>query len=147
MDITVCNTTEKRCSNQGQCIEALGEDFFCYCLAGLILDTFELQMLEQPSSVKRQAQSMFIFQWHLFLTGWTGDTCEINVDECENNPCENGGACMDIPGSFLCGCPMGRCKIRSISTLLMLEKYQMVKTSIISPHTMHNMDILAINYF
>ena len=39
--------------------------------------------------------------------GWTGDTCEENVDECENSPCENGGMCMDMPGNFLCGCPMG----------------------------------------
>ena len=30
------------------------------------------------------------------------------MDECENNPCENGGMCMDMPGNFLCGCPMGR---------------------------------------
>ena len=42
------------------------------------------------------------------LKGWTGDTCEENVDECENSPCENGGMCMDMPGNFLCGCPMGR---------------------------------------
>ena len=34
IDITVCNTTEKRCSNGGQCIEGLGEAFFCYCPVG-----------------------------------------------------------------------------------------------------------------
>ena len=48
-----------------------------------------------------------MFANFIFL-GWTGDTCEENVDECENNPCENGGMCMDMPGNFLCGCPMGR---------------------------------------
>ena len=44
----------------------------------------------------------------MMFEGWTGDTCEENVDECENSPCENGGMCMDMPGNFLCGCPMGR---------------------------------------
>ena len=34
IDISVCNTTEKRCSNGGQCIEALGDDFFCFCPSG-----------------------------------------------------------------------------------------------------------------
>jgi hypothetical protein len=34
IDISVCNTTEKKCNNGGQCIEGLGEAFFCYCPVG-----------------------------------------------------------------------------------------------------------------
>ena len=53
--------------------------------------------------------SVAIHSWLNFVSlGWKGDTCEENVDECENSPCENGGMCMDMPGNFLCGCPMGR---------------------------------------
>ncbi|XP_055585474.1 protein serrate-like [Uranotaenia lowii] len=37
--------------------------------------------------------------------GWTGPTCEINIDECAEGPCENGGTCIDMVGRFRCECP------------------------------------------
>ena len=40
--------------------------------------------------------------------GWQGKTCDDNVNECDGNPCLNGGMCMDTPGSFICGCPTGK---------------------------------------
>ena len=43
---------------------------------------------------------------------FTGKTCDDNVNECETNPCLNGGMCMDTEGSFVCGCPTGK---RSLS--------------------------------
>ena len=40
--------------------------------------------------------------------GWEGKTCDENINECDGNPCLNGGMCMDTPGSFVCGCPFGK---------------------------------------
>ncbi|XP_055700061.1 protein serrate [Phlebotomus papatasi] len=37
--------------------------------------------------------------------GWTGPTCETNIDECEGGPCEHGGTCIDLVGGFRCECP------------------------------------------
>nr|XP_040221199.2 protein serrate [Anopheles coluzzii] len=37
--------------------------------------------------------------------GWTGPTCEINIDECADAPCRNGGTCIDLIGKFRCECP------------------------------------------
>ncbi|KAL9692813.1 hypothetical protein quinque_000108, partial [Culex quinquefasciatus] len=37
--------------------------------------------------------------------GWTGPTCEINIDECAEGPCQNGGTCIDMVGRFRCECP------------------------------------------
>ncbi|XP_053686299.1 protein serrate [Sabethes cyaneus] len=37
--------------------------------------------------------------------GWTGPTCEINIDECAEGPCQNGGTCIDMVGKFRCECP------------------------------------------
>jgi hypothetical protein len=34
IDVSVCNATENKCSNGGQCIDGLGVAFFCYCPPG-----------------------------------------------------------------------------------------------------------------
>ncbi|XP_069623805.1 neurocan core protein isoform X3 [Ranitomeya imitator] len=36
--------------------------------------------------------------------GYTGENCEIDIDECLSNPCQNGGTCIDEVNSFLCLC-------------------------------------------
>lgn len=39
--------------------------------------------------------------------GFTGTRCEYDIDECLENPCENGGSCFNNPGGFLCHCSEG----------------------------------------
>ena len=39
--------------------------------------------------------------------GWTGDQCELNVDECLEESCFNNGTCVDTDGSFQCFCING----------------------------------------
>lgn len=34
-----------------------------------------------------------------------GELCEVDVDECESQPCENGGLCRDGRASYSCLCP------------------------------------------
>ncbi|XP_078571570.1 uncharacterized protein LOC144859154 [Branchiostoma floridae x Branchiostoma japonicum] len=46
------------------------------------------------------------------LPGWTGTTCEIDVNECDANngqgPCDpNNGICQNSPGSYKCWCKVG----------------------------------------
>ncbi|XP_028834207.1 neurocan core protein-like isoform X2 [Denticeps clupeoides] len=36
--------------------------------------------------------------------GFTGESCEIDVDDCQSNPCKNGGTCIDKINSFVCLC-------------------------------------------
>jgi probable HAF family extracellular repeat protein len=36
--------------------------------------------------------------------GYTGETCETNIDDCAPNPCENGGRCDDLVAGYECVC-------------------------------------------
>ncbi|KAK3739936.1 hypothetical protein QZH41_015977, partial [Actinostola sp. cb2023] len=39
--------------------------------------------------------------------GFTGESCEININECVSNPCENGGSCEDQVNGYKCACVTG----------------------------------------
>ncbi|XP_046368498.2 protein crumbs-like isoform X1 [Haliotis rufescens] len=40
-------------------------------------------------------------------TGFTGQWCEINIDDCTASSCQNGGVCVDGVNSFSCKCRRG----------------------------------------
>ena len=39
--------------------------------------------------------------------GFTGQYCEVDVDECASRPCYNGATCVDLPQSYRCDCAEG----------------------------------------
>lgn len=39
--------------------------------------------------------------------GYTGTTCEEDIDECASQPCQNGATCIDGVSEFSCTCPPG----------------------------------------
>ena len=43
----------------------------------------------------------------LCVSGWMGDSCEIETNECMSEPCENGGMCTDQFDGYQCQCRTG----------------------------------------
>ena len=51
----------------------------------------------------------------LNVLGFTGQTCETDIDECLSNPCANNGSCENVRNGFICDCLDGfsgsRCQV------------------------------------
>ncbi|XP_034311593.2 uncharacterized protein [Magallana gigas] len=41
------------------------------------------------------------------VAGFTGPYCQVEIDECDSQPCLNGGVCVDQVNGFTCTCPQG----------------------------------------
>ena len=41
-------------------------------------------------------------------SGFTGHDCEVNINECESLPCQNGALCVDEDNGFQCYCLPGK---------------------------------------
>jgi len=42
------------------------------------------------------------------VAGFTGEWCEIEIDECETMPCQNGANCTNLRGKYQCTCLPGK---------------------------------------
>lgn len=38
------------------------------------------------------------------VDGFEGENCEVNVDDCEDNDCENNFTCVDGINNYICFC-------------------------------------------
>ncbi|XP_017289522.1 protein crumbs homolog 2a [Kryptolebias marmoratus] len=85
MDIDEC--AEKPCENDGECFERSD-------LSPWELD-WELSFADAAGYVC-QCQP-----------GFAGENCSVNIDECESEPCHNGGTCEDKISGYICACPVG----------------------------------------
>lgn len=68
---------------------------------------------------KRWVMQLIISQLLLFIS--SGEECDIDINECDSNPCHHAGTCLDQPNGYTCHCPHGwvgaNCEIRKFFCL------------------------------
>lgn len=124
------------CENAATC-HSMGQDFYCACPEGYegktcatlkescqttpcqIIDSCTVAVASNDSSVVRHISSNVCGPRGRCLShptgnfscicdeGFSGIYCHENINDCVNNPCQNGGTCIDGVNSFQCVCPDG----------------------------------------
>ncbi|XP_026992700.1 milk fat globule EGF and factor V/VIII domain containing a [Tachysurus fulvidraco] len=126
------------CHNGGTCVTGVGEEtFVCICAEGFAGDTCTAKENGPciPNPCKNDGECEVIansrrgdvFNGYVCKCqpGFEGVNCQINVNDCDNQPCKNGGVCRDLDGDYTCQCPspyVGKqCHLSCISLLGMEE--------------------------
>ncbi|XP_075040834.1 protein crumbs homolog 2 isoform X2 [Mixophyes fleayi] len=127
-DILECASNP--CLNNATCLEGI-KGYSCFCYAGYSGDHCELDIdecadypcLHYSLCLERSNQTLYSTEPEFNNTefsynyaagyvcrchpGFIGENCSVEIDECESNPCQNGGSCVDRINGFMCDCALG----------------------------------------
>uniref|UniRef100_A0A8B9LFM0 Neurogenic locus notch homolog protein 1 n=1 Tax=Astyanax mexicanus TaxID=7994 RepID=A0A8B9LFM0_ASTMX len=104
------------CTNGGTCVQTSDTGYTCSCLpgkfqnpvlthTGLFIYFFTLISYTHTLSLSLSLSLSLCFPFFTFsLTGFNGQDCEHNIDDCVQHACENGGKCMDGVNTYNCHC-------------------------------------------
>ncbi|CAF0808821.1 unnamed protein product [Brachionus calyciflorus] len=111
-----CQITENHCKSSpclyGNCRNER-DTYKCSCSKGWEGRNCDKQInacnLEEDCVAMNTQQVLFSKNQCVCLCklGFTGDKCQINVNNCESNTCQNDGKCLDLVSSFECKCQPG----------------------------------------
>lgn len=103
------------CLNQGKCLDQVSR-FVCECPAGnfsMLLGFFYIYRIGEQSETElcpteNHNLSSYPILMCFLLAGFSGEMCQINIDECSSTPCLNGAKCIDLPNGYECECSEGK---------------------------------------
>ncbi|KPP78272.1 protein crumbs 2-like [Scleropages formosus] len=99
------------CQNGGSCVDGL-DSYTCICPPDFSgpLCQWRFPPLQCKTDVNCVHGICHDEPWGARCTckaGYTGDRCQAEIDECESNPCQHGGSCLDRINRFQCVCLPG----------------------------------------
>ncbi|XP_067847125.1 protein delta homolog 1 [Heptranchias perlo] len=106
---------EHPCANNSTCIESEDGGYVCICGQEFIGSHCQLRKGPCYTNGPPCQNGGSCFDDNGFgvkahcrcLPGFTGDFCEISINNCNPNPCANNGTCADLVSSFSCFCLSG----------------------------------------
>ncbi|XP_060608810.2 protein eyes shut homolog isoform X3 [Anolis sagrei] len=114
--IDYCRLLSINCLNEGLCLNIIG-GFSCLCAPGWVGEFCQIvedACLIYPDNCHAGATCVDVSPSKLqpqiecvCAAGFTGVSCETEINECESDPCKHGGTCDDSLGHFKCICPVG----------------------------------------
>uniref|UniRef100_A0A665WAB6 Neurogenic locus notch homolog protein 2-like n=1 Tax=Echeneis naucrates TaxID=173247 RepID=A0A665WAB6_ECHNA len=120
-DVNECASSP--CQNDGTCLDRIG-DYTCICMPGFEGTHCEIEVDECLSSpclnqgkchdqVSRfvcecpAGSISMLFMFCVVFSGFSGEMCQRDIDECSSTPCLNGAKCIDRPNGYECECAEG----------------------------------------
>ena len=111
-----CETQQEQCDDipcgVGQCVKIHGSSQ-CSCGFGYTGTSCEIDLALCLNSILcLEESSLTCIEHGNHVTcrckdGYGGSNCGVDVDDCETNPCQNGGKCVDKLNKFECLCGKG----------------------------------------
>lgn len=106
-----CEIKQKGCApnpcKHGKCLDIVHIELFVLKTCHLIATSF-FNLIQKGGNCllnsTAENEGNYICQCR---AGFTGEHCEVNINDCESNPCLNGGTCNDAVNSFRCQCLPG----------------------------------------